>query len=239
MDFLNWLQVDPTLALSLLSSILSILITFVSALRYRSETRRKLAAAKEAEFKAVMASNSLEQLGQYMDEVIGQFLIIEYASDPTVQKRVDSFVKRIQGFVGTVDEIPPAPSEPKHPGGVDTIHDEYLPQDLVPVLQAIRVGQVWNGLALMRRILEEHLRQFARRREVELPSRAGAGRMVQVLASREALDPDTAASLRFAIDIANRAVHGEEVSMEAAETAVRQAVFALERLNRIAGGQSA
>lgn len=102
--------------------------------------------------------------GRKLDDVIGEFLVLEYASNPLVQQRINSFIEPIQDFVGTTEAMTAPPSEPP---------TESIPQtaiavtsDLQPALEAIRLGQLWNGLALLRRILEQRLHQFAQQRQV-------------------------------------------------------------------------
>jgi hypothetical protein len=89
----------------------------------------------------------------------------------------------------------------------------------------------WQALAQLRRSIETELRSLADRREIEVPPRAGAGRLLDVLARAGAVPADVYEPLRYTVQVANAAIHGEDVSLAAAYDALFSAEHALQRLH--------
>ncbi len=187
--------------------------------------RRKLKDATVTRFQRVLSSDNLSEIGSYLDDVIGQFEIREYVYSPKVSGRVDAYIEKLSEFLQTdaevdaeskVAELPP-PGETQVPAG----------DELKRIEQELREGEVWNALARLRRHIEIRLREVASRLEVRADQRTSAGRLVESLARAKVIDDVTRQRLRYAIDVCNTAVHGREVPLDAAETAVRQAATAL------------
>src|SRR5205823_154483 len=121
--------------------------------------------------------------------------------------RVNSFVARLEDFVGKPEDIP---REPATPPPVEAVRE--IDPTLQDVQRRIERGAIWDGLALLRRTIEANLRLLAHRGDVEVPERIGAGRMLSLLRQRQVIPEDVERNLRYAIDVANRGVHGLEVS---------------------------
>lgn len=202
----------------------------IEALRRHLAARRKLAAAQEKEFYKVLASDSLPQLGMYLDNAVGQFSVAEYASNAEVRRRVNTFLARLEEFVGKSEDVirrePARPSrEPEFSADVD--------QEIRAVEERILAGGVWDGLAHLRRTIELRLIDLARRHELEIPSRPGARRLIELLRRNGIGNEDVWETLRYAIDLCNRGVHGLDVSTEEALNAVRYARASLQRLGLV------
>jgi hypothetical protein len=209
---------------SILAGIAANLIaTAVKAAREWRHAKRKLKEAEEVRFQAVLAADSLLELGGYLDGPIGSFLVTEYADNAKVKDRVNTFLARLEQYVGTTREIPKSVEAPAalEPG------PEVADFELVGVETRLQEGRPWDALAALRRIIERRLMSFARQRDVRLPEHPGAGRLLQVLRQRELLPESAAASLRYAIEIANRGVHGLEVAADEVFEALRHAKRAL------------
>jgi hypothetical protein len=210
----------------LLSGILGVLLAAaIDRTLGRIDARRKLRAADEQRFQSALNSDSLDELGHYLDDVIGNFSTSQYAENPKVRTRVNSFVARLEDFVGKPQDIPPEPAMPPH---VEVVQD--IDPTLQDVQRRIERGAIWDGLALLRRTIEANLRLIAHRNAVEVPERIGAGRMLSLLRQRQVIPEDVERNLRYAIDVANRGVHGLEVSPGEASEAVQEASNAFSKL---------
>ena len=191
--------------------------------------RKKLRAAKETRFQVVLESNSISELGSYLDEVIGKFQIREYGENETIRNKVNAYLEKIQDFVGTREEIQLEPTI-KQPPPLAAPFMEELPSQFQSVYTELQTGEPWNALAKLRRIVEGRLFDLASTYDIKIMKRYGAGNILKILAERNLVDPKTVERLRFAIGLSNKAIHGENVSFEDAEMAIRQAGLALREL---------
>lgn len=196
----------------------------VAKLKAARDANQKLAAADENRFHAALVSDSLKELGGYLDTTLGQFSVVEYAQNPEVRKRVNSFLARLEDFVGKDEEMAPSERAPQ-------IRPDRVPALVRPKLELVQSrlerGYIWDALSSLRRLIEIELSQVAQVHGVVLPDRAGAGRKLQLLQQRELIAPDVAEELRYAIAVANRGVHGLDVGSDEAFEALRHAQNAL------------
>lgn len=201
------------------------LIEAIRFLHERRNAKLKLLEAEESRFHAVLTSDSLEELGGYLDDVIGSFLVTEYSDNPAVKERVNTFLARLEEFVGKTTEI----SKPESPPALlEELSFRATPNsELRMVEERLLAGQTWDGLAALRRTIERELLSFAENLQVKLPKWPGAGRLLRVLRQEGVISDDAAASLRYAIDIANRGVHGLDVTGDEAFDALRHAIRGL------------
>jgi hypothetical protein len=188
------------------------------------DARKKLLLAQEQAFQAALSSNSLVALGQYLDESVGQFSLSEYTRNAKVRARVSMFLFRLQEFIGSSEDVV-AEQE-----SAPAINTQWVPPGdagLAIVHEKLIYGEPWDALAALRRIIELRLTALAAQRGLELPSRLGAGQVLERLRRAEIVTSDVAVRLRYAIDIANRAIHGLDVSYNHAQDAIRNAQLAL------------
>jgi hypothetical protein len=165
---------------------------------------------------AVLSSLDLDALGKYVYETLGVIPISEYARDGTARHNIANALQAIERFVNE-DEVAGAPADAEE--GTDT--------SIVRARQALAEGDTWQALARLRRAIETDLRSRAERHHVDVPPRAGAGRLLQALQRAHVVTEENAGPLRYAIDVANKAIHGEPVSVEQADDAVYAASRAL------------
>jgi hypothetical protein len=191
--------------------------------------RKKLKAAEEARFQVVLESNSISELGSYLDEVIGKFQIREYGENDTIRNRVNAYLEKIQDLVGTREDIQQEPKI-KKPPPLPAQFMEELPSEFRSVYTELQTGEPWNALAKLRRIVEGKLFDLASGYDIKIIKRYGAGNILKILAERNLIGRKTVERLRFAIGLSNKAIHGEDVSFEDAEMAIRQAGLALREL---------
>lgn len=191
------------------------------------DARQKLRLADEQSFRNALASDSLSELGRYLDNAIGEFSIGEYSQNRRVRSRVNNFFSRLEDYVGKREEVtspqvtPPPKAEPVV-GAIDS--------ELDAVESRIQRGAIWDGLSALRRIIEKRLITLASQNGITLPERLGAGGILRFLHQRELLSNDVLQELRFAIDVANRGVHGLDVGSDEAFEALQNARAAFSRL---------
>jgi hypothetical protein len=205
----------------------NLLFATVAAGKRWLEAQKKIKQINEERFRDALASESLAKLGSYLDTAVGNFSVAEYTENPAARERVNAFFAKLQDFVGLPEAIKekreaPAPTEPL----ITPIPDV----DLQKVEARIEQGALWDALAALRRTIEIRLIDLARQRGMSIPTHPGAGRLVRLLKEREVLSDDVAKSLQYAIEVANRGVHGLEVNTDEATMALRQAQTALRRL---------
>jgi len=189
--------------------------------------RKQLEAADEKRFQAVLESDSLKELGGYLDSAVGQFGVRDFAENEKVRERVTTFLGRLEDFVGLPEAVS---AKPEKPVQEEPIQLPLADSELEKVEMRIEQGELWDALATLRRAIEIRLTNFARDRGVRIPSQPGAGRLVRLLIEREVLPPDVGKSLEYAIQVANRGVHGAEVGSDEAIFALRQTLRGLNRL---------
>jgi hypothetical protein len=80
--------------------VASLLTTALRAVQAWRDARRKLREAEISEFQDALNSDSLSSLGGYLDGPIGSFLVTEYADNAAVKARVNTFLARLEQFVG-------------------------------------------------------------------------------------------------------------------------------------------
>jgi hypothetical protein len=195
--------------------------------------RQKLRAADEKHFRTALTSDSQAELGGYLDENIGEFSVREYAENAKVRERVNAFLARLEEFVGKSAEIPPEPPTPEpHTSGV-----EFADPALQNVGVRINQGAIWDALSALRRVIEVRLRTLSGRTDIEIAPRAGAGRVLRLLEQRQIVPSDAARNLKYAIDVANRGVHGLDVSPDEALEALQEAINGLLKLDLVEHGQ--
>jgi hypothetical protein len=95
-------------------------------------------------------------------------------------------------------------------------------------------GEVWNGLARMRRHIEIQLNQYISNLDPALAdrnSRLSAGRLLAVLVRLGRISERSEKQLRYALDVANAGIHGNDVSVAQAQEAWEAGVRGLALLS--------
>ena len=217
----------PELLLSIVAAVIGNAgTTLLRAVKSYLEARRKLAEVKEAQFSAALNSDSLNALGAYLDGPIASFAVKEYAYNRDVRERVNTFLARLEDFLGSRDETREAPVAP----GSAPLPSQITDNDIQRVEVQIEEGHLWDALAALRRTIELRLGALARQHGVATGSGHGAGRLLTLLAQREVVPREAADGLRYAINVANRGVHGLDVTTEQTINALSLASRAFEQL---------
>jgi hypothetical protein len=214
--------------LSVVGGVISLLGTLLGFLSARRSQISKLREAEEKQFQAALASDDLTVVGNYLEENIGRFNVYEYVSNPTVSKRIDTYLERLRFFVGTDAELEQQIRESEPPPEIEV--PSALPEEFERVLTELRTGEIWNALARLRRYIEIALREIAEARDIRLERPSTAGHLLNVLWRSEVIPQDAFSNLKYAITVCNKAVHGIDVDMSEAEEALLHASVGMRRL---------
>jgi len=215
------------------TGLVAILSAAAAALWASRERRTAEKASDRAMFEDAIRSDDLSKMGKYLEDVIGGLTVGEYVKDREVKRRIDEYLDHITDFlnrdiVGTESTIPAAGERPHEELSKRwTVEAAYLSDQ---VGKDIDRGEVWNGLARLRRTIEQVLTELAMERKIDIGKRRGAAFLIQRLRQAEAIDTQTAQELTRVVGIANRAIHGDEVTTEEAQRTVSMAMSALFRL---------
>jgi hypothetical protein len=184
---------------------------------------------KKQRLEQVLDSSDLAVVGGYLDDVIGEFSVYEYAASGRVASVVDRYLDRMRSFLSVDAEI--ARQAEAAEGPPEVVGAAAPSGELEEALSEVRSGQVWNGLARVRRHIEMRLRGLAKAGGVAAGSRESGGRLLSGLLEAREIDSRTYEALRYAIYVCDGAVHGQEVGRVTAEEAVQLAAAALARLD--------
>lgn len=209
------------------STILALFLTLAQlalTVSQSSSIKAALKATKKQYLDAVLQSGDMQKLGSYLYDEIGIVAIQEYVLEQDVQRQLQVILDRVDDFLNPPQDGT-EPTKPETPP-ITTVASGY--PELEKALSQIQQNDVWNGLARLRLTIEKHLRAASERLELDV-GRSSAGRLVQALASRNVLPPDVAHHLSFAVSVANRGVHGEDVTVGEAIEAVNSSTYAFAR----------
>jgi hypothetical protein len=195
------------------------------------EWRAASKATNELKFAEAIQSDDISKLGNYLEHVIGGLTVGEYVKDRDVKRRVDASLDRVLDFLNRdtlgVEFLFPVQSEAAPARSSIGKKNEG---ELLRLNDDIDRGEVWNALAKLRRYLEQCLSKFAQARGVDVGVRKGAGFLIQRLQRADMIDHRTAEELLTAVGLANRAIHGEDVTADEARTAVLTGLSAISRI---------
>lgn len=212
-----------------LTSVVSFFTTLVFFLIERRSAAIKLRAIQELEFRKVLDVPDIQKLGNYLETKLGNFTIDEYCRNKTIEGRVERILGEARRFLGnkpvSTDETPEQPviSENEY---------EPLPSEFEAVKYELNRGETWNALARLRHEIEKLLRKKAEEYKLHPRTTRSAGQMVRELANRDILNPEATKQLLFAIDIANRAIHGQDVLEKDVESAIKLAAVAVRSISK-------
>lgn len=194
----------------------------ISALVGLIRARIRLRDTSIQRFETVLASSDIAVFDEYLNEVIGEFSLQSYVTNPTVAKRVDQFVHKLRDFVGSESDVREDIRRSDEVPDILTFKERLvdLPPSLSQAAEEIYFGEIWNGLARLRREIEIKLRDLAMSVELPLKGPSSAGRLLRALEARQLINRSAATHLEYAIAIANKAIHGFDVGPAEAEGAL-------------------
>jgi hypothetical protein len=190
-------------------------------------SRRFLAKSVDGEeFERLLEGGSLEQVGDYLYGRLGSLSVSQFASSPTQWKRVAQLVERAEAVL----------AEPET-GGDKALADYERVQTDAPIVESLArarqlldQGDLWNSMGELRRQVESVLRRLVPQEATR--QRAGAGRLLREAVARSKIDEDIGRHLSQALEVANRGVHGRDVTVPDAYQALVLASRALEAISR-------
>lgn len=177
----------------------------------RRDAKKALASLQKADTSAAIADAELGTLGFHLFARLGETSIRAYASNLEVRDDFDVAFNSIRFFLGSENEDQNTPATESGTRLADppvTRSQEFSAVD----------GDMWAALAKARRELEIELR--SRLDLLEETFQRSARRLLTAAAHEELIDSRTSADLDNALAVANRAIHGVEVSNYDAERAV-------------------
>lgn len=206
----------------------------VSSAANSRAAKRQLEKLKKVRVDEVLREPSVQSLGGLLVDDLGKTSLPSYVRDPLARTEFRRAFNAVREYVGTDAEIldKDEPSDGQ-PGLPDTNAAWARPLTTVgqKAIGELNSGETWNALALMRRAVETTLAERMPTSEAG-PPRVGAGRLAGLAAKQGIISPQVAAELRYPISVANAAIHGEEVSPDAA----LEAIFIMDRaINEIVG----
>lgn len=219
------MSIDILTSLSATGAVASVTSLIVTAMKAALDRRAKLKRSEEEEFNRVLGSDDLRTLGRYLDETIGQFTLYECATNKAVTQRVNRLLGRLRDFVGSEEQIK-SEIQSETPSFVASAPEPS--GELQVISDSVEKGDMWNGLARLRRYIENTLRDKLSIQDSTGLHRLTAGRLLQLAKERELLTPNASEALQYAISICNKAVHGIEIPADEAGYALRAAVWALQ-----------
>lgn len=217
---------------SWVSMVLTIVIAFFQLwnnFKRRKEELDKIRCADEKAYQEVMESSDLDKIGKYLDDVIGNFDMREYAENKKIRDTLDLYIEKLKSFIGTDNEIIKSAD--------DTQKDVYktnasdlaasvtvrpkLTQEFQEILNELYSGETWNSLAKLRRLIEIKLKEALLKEGIEMNKSLGAGQLLEIYykhkQSNIEIDFD---QMKSAISICNKAIHGIETDIKIAEKAI-------------------
>jgi hypothetical protein len=236
---------DLLTAIAASAGIVSGAGTLAAALSARLRTTQARRGTEVARVDAVMESPDLALLGTYLYDQVGDVSLADLARDRRLNDQVDAVVARVIEFIGPEpEEHEPAEGDAVEAEGEPPLRgpaavrpaDDYdiaSTPDLVLARSEILSGNVWNGLARLRRDLERSLRAIAEAYDVG-DKTPGTLRLMSTLVRTGVLPQEIEPPGHRAIDLANRAVHGEDVPIDQALSAWQDAAIVQNQLARYA-----
>jgi hypothetical protein len=180
---------------------------FVATRRSQEETEEALAAAREPKVDQALVQGDLKGLGDYFFNTLGRLPLADYADDREARGIVSDAVRNVETFVN--------PDSSSVSEGADAL----IRIDTRRIETDIAMGDFWGGLSRLRRRIELALRDVAMNADIPV-ERMGPNQILQRLVRANAIPPGAEGSLRRAVSICNRGVHGEVVSGEEVEEAL-------------------
>lgn len=169
-----------------------------------------------------VAGDDPRQLNEYLFTQAGSLSLREYATDPDVRDVIGRAVSNIDDLLDA-----PSAETPPHTLGVEQPASPHLQA----AVAALRRGDSVGALARLRLWIELELQQFAEMADAPLRQR-GPSRAIRPLAKQGFITGSEANTLSSAVRIANAAVHGETVSVAAAQDAIESTAEVIRAIQR-------
>lgn len=229
-DFLK--NVDFITLVSWISAVLTIVIIlfqlWVKFKRIREESN-KIRCANEKAYQEVMESNDLDKIGKYLDDVIGNFDMREYAENKKIRDTLDLYIEKLKSFIGTDNEIIKSANETQKDVYKTNVSDlvasvvirPKLTQEFQEILDELYSGETWNSLAKLRRLIEIKLKEALLKEGIKIDKSIGARQLLEIYYKHKQSNTKIDfVQMKSAISICNKAIHGIETDIKIAENTI-------------------
>ena len=215
---------------SVFSAVLSMLGTLISFYFTKRQKSKILDSVKKEKLDAVLASDNILMLGDYLTQTLETITIAQYSSNKNVAKDVNQFLNKIQNYLLPKEDIDKIETAEE----TEEIHIEYpqIPEDFVPIINEINKGEPWNALAKLRRYLEIYFRNVAEKNKIDVSNIKSVSQLFHLLYKGELINRPEFDKLKHAINISNRVIHGVDITREEAEKAIRLVIEAFNQLRK-------
>jgi hypothetical protein len=226
------MNMDFITLVSLISAVLTIVITLfqlgINIIRKKEELN-KISRADEKAYLEVMESNDLDKIGKYLDDVIGNFDMREYAENKKIRDTLDLYIEKLKSFIGTDNEIIKSANETQKDVYKTNASDlvasvivrPKLTQEFQVILDELYSGETWNSLAKLRRLIEIKLKEALLKEGIKIDKSIGAGQLLEIYYKHKQLNTKIDfVQMKSAISICNKAIHGIETDTKIAENTI-------------------
>lgn len=191
------------------------------------ETRKRLSETKAA---SVLQDPTLSRLGRYVFEDVGSVTVRDYVTDDRLHRELPGALDSIRRYL----ELPSEDQKgPEHTQAWDRTRGGLQGHDVPDfVLTRIEEGDYWTALAWLRTQIERSLRELAHAHSLQVREQVRARSLLSLLRREQLISDDVVEALDYAIRVANRGVHGLDVSLGETEEAILVAWQVWEDLGR-------
>ena len=191
---------------------------------------RKLSnSVEDAKTDAALASGDIDTIGRYIYDDLGSIRLKDFTLNKDIEGKLNAVIDKVEDFFGSAED---APDQSPRSESTPEINLSGLPDEYDVFLDELRRGELWNCLAKLRLFAEQKLGTLAAVEGLDVSHQRSARQLLRALSISVPLDNEILSHLDYAITIANRAIHGEEVEDDIALEAVQSAIVAFERLNK-------
>ncbi len=202
------------------------------------EAKAEVERLAERKATDALQSDNIEEFGRYLYDNIGPTRVSNYVENAQVRERVTQALDAVLDFLGpeesevTADETQVVEQEARQPEVQEAIQrsqPEAIREasEMTTAFSEITFGEVWNGLARMRRYIELRLLKLYGEQPPPDRRRRTAGRMLNELRNTGRIPESSLGQLSYALKVANAGIHGEEVDVSQAQEAWEAAVRGL------------
>lgn len=208
--------------IALLASLLIVFDVLKKSYENRKSKKKTDKAIVEHKIISALKSDNIEEVGKYLENNLGIVTISQYTYNPKIRKRVTNLLNILTDYIGDT-ELVDEPVKITKPDSKKWRSRSELEQIKMTITQ----DNVWNGLAQLRRHIEVTLRELAIKNNLNV-HKYGASKMLHTLIGLDIIPKNASKPLRIAISIANRGIHGYEVTEIGALNALAYADEGLE-----------
>lgn len=214
---MNALEIVTVLASG--AALVAAVTSLVARIRGGLAAKRELDSIQKADTSAAIASADLDTLGYHLVDRLGATSLRSYASNEELRVDFDLAFNAVRSFLGVRDgDTEMSRSSVNSRDGAKSSLPG-LDERVYAVKSASSDAEAWTELARARRDLELRLRELIIGVTDSSPKKASVSQMVFLAKGLGVIDKAEADRLESAIQIANRAIHGDDLAPQLATEA--------------------